>query len=138
VNHLIIRKRKTKDFPSLIKITKNSFPGIRRIFCLLFPTLVAEKNSRVVGFVALSNNPKTGKIALIAVAKECRGQNIGEELLKKVFNCLKKERKKYCSAEVRVNNPEALRFFEKNGFKVQKIKKRIILDDVFLIKKELR
>ncbi len=138
MNHLIIRKRKIKDFPWLIKITKDSFPfWVKHAPYFLFRAMVAEKNSQTIGFVSISTNQEAGKIDLIAVDKNHRGQNIGEELLKKALDYFKIKKKKYCLSKVRVNNPRALHFYKENGFQVQKILKRPLLGDVFLVKKEL-
>jgi len=139
MNNLIIRKRKIKDFPQLIKITKNSFPfWFKHIPYLLFPTIVAEKDSQAIGFIVISTKVNIGRIDLMAMDRNYRGQNIGEELLKEVFSRFKKQEKKYCLSKVRVNNPKALNFYQKYGFKVQKILKRSILGDVSVIKKELK
>lgn len=135
--NLIIRKRKLNDFPSLIRIAKDSFPGIRRMIYLLLPTIVAENNSQVVGFVSLANRPNQGEIILIAVNKDCRGQNIGQHLIKNAFDYLINKGKESCISKVRIDNPRALNFYKKNGFKVQRILKGFILGDVYLVKKEL-
>ena len=138
MTNLKIRKKKIKDLIPLIKITKDSFPSpIRHIPYLLFFMLVAEENSKVAGFIVLLTKSKMGEIALMAIDKNYRGQNISSKLLTEAFGYLKLKGKKYCMSKVRINNPKALKFYKKNGFQVKKIKKRPILGDVYLIEKKL-
>jgi len=137
MNNLIIRKRRIKDFYPLIKITKESFPfWIKQIpYLFISKVFVAQKNSKIVGFVAISTKKYTAQITLIAVTKDCRDQNIGSLILKQTLNYLNSIKIKSCSSKVRVNNLRALNFYKKNGFEVKKIKKRPLLGDVFLVEK---
>ncbi len=130
----IIRKRKIKDLFPLIKIVKEFFPlWAKHVPFFIFPTLVMEKNSKVVGFIVLKNE----EIALIAIDKNHRSKNNGSELLKAAFNYLKSKNKKYCTSKIRTDNPRALKFYKNNGFRVERIKKRPILGDVYLVEKKL-
>lgn len=135
---MIIRRKKLKDLIALIKIIKDSFPSpIRHIPYILFFALVAEENSKVAGFVVLLTKLKVGEIALMAINKDYRGQNIGSELIDKAFSYLKSKNIKRCKSKIRVDNPRALKFYEKNGFRVKKILKRPVLGDVYLVEKKL-
>lgn len=137
-NNLMIRRKKLKDLIPLIRITLESFPSwVRHIPFLVFPALVAEKNSKVAGFVIVIPMSKKGEIALMAIDKNHRGQNIGSELLEGAFEYFKSKGKKYCKCKIRVDNPRALNFYEKNGFKKIATIKRPILGDVNLAEKKL-
>jgi len=139
MDDLIIRKRKIKDFPSLIKITRESFPcWIKHIpYLFISNVFVAERNSQAVGFIAILTKKNIAQITLTAITKDYRGQNLGSELLKEILSYLKSIKVKLCMTKVRIDNLKALKFYENNGFQVQKILKRPILGDVFLIKKDI-
>jgi ribosomal-protein-alanine N-acetyltransferase len=139
MDNLTIRKGKIKDFYSLIKIVKDSFPFWIKHTPHLFisKSIIAEKDNEIAGFVAFLIKKNNAEITLMATHKNYRGQNIGSSIIKELLVCLNSLNIKSCTSKVRVDNPKALQFYKNNGFEVKKIKKRPILGDVFLIEKKL-
>jgi len=78
--------------------------------------LVAEKRGQVVGYLLAYILADEAEIARIAVAKECRRQGIGEQLLRVLRNdCLGKGYTKLL-LEVRKSNLVAQAFYKSEGF----------------------
>lgn len=72
---------------------------------------VYEDNGRIIGFIGLNGDCLEG----IFVSKECRSLGIGTKLLDFV-----KKRRSRLTLNVYCKNTSAVRFYEKNGFKVRK------------------
>ncbi len=79
--------------------------------------LVHEINKILSGFIACNINGDTGLIDLIAVAKEARGQGIGQKL---VLNSLAWFKDKVSRVEVYTEamNYPSLKMYQNNGFKI--------------------
>jgi len=139
MNDLLIRKRKFRDFLPLIKITQEAFPfWIKHIFYLFISQVfIAEKDSKTIGFIAVSLRYPHSKITLTAVDRNYRGQNIGSKIMTEVISWLKSKGIKTCYSMVRIDNPKALHFYQNHGFSIIRLFKRLLFGNVYIIKKDI-
>lgn len=120
-----IRKFRYEDIESVYKIAEESLKEeyTMDLFLHLWELnpdgfLVAEKNSIVIGFVtAIKTGSSELRILLLAVDKKHRGRGIGSSLLKHLIMNFPEVRRLYL--ETRVDNKEAIKFYEIHGFKIK-------------------
>jgi len=126
-----IRKFQPNDMFPVIKLasetlTENYNPSIFNYFYETFPQgfIVAEKHHKIIGFiVGVPINNKTSKILMLSILESQRRQNIGSELLKEFIIETTLNNLKKIELEVRIDNNKAIKFYQKNGFKIiEKIK----------------
>ena len=107
-------------------LTENYNPSIFNYFYETFPQgfIVAEKHHKIIGFiVGLPINNQTAKILMLSIIESQRRQNIGSELLKEFIIETTLNNLKKIELEVRIDNNKAIKFYQKNGFKIiEKIK----------------
>jgi len=107
-------------------LTENYNPSIFNYFYETFPQgfIVAEKHHKIIGFiVGLPINNQTAKILMLSIIESQRRQNIGSELLKEFIIETTLNNLKKIELEVRTDNTKAIKFYQKNGFKIiEKIK----------------
>jgi len=128
---LLVREFKPVDMFSVIKLASETLterynPSLFNYFYESFPEgfIVAEKDHRIIGFlIGVKINLKLSKILMLAVLKPYRRQKIGSELLNKFLNKIHIQNIKIVELEVRTNNRNAIKFYQKHDFKIkEKIK----------------
>lgn len=80
-------------------------------------------NSELCGFAVFSAVLDEGCLNSIAVSEGFRRQHIGEGLISKMFEILRKQGVKTVSLEVRESNAAARGLYEKSGFSCQGVRK---------------
>ncbi|MGQ9469458.1 MAG: ribosomal protein S18-alanine N-acetyltransferase [Nitrososphaerales archaeon] len=136
IGDYIIRKCNKEDLPQVISINLASLPEhySDSFFCDIlndFPEafLVAEKDGVVVGYImcrieyGLSNLhrfglAKKGHTISIAVLKQHRRKGLGQGLLEEALQALKNKNCSEVFLEVRISNLDAIRLYERLGFKI--------------------
>ena len=96
--------------PSLFNYFYETFPqGFR----------VAEKFHKIVGFiVGVKTTPDTARILMLAVAKQHRRYGVGQSLLNQFLKELTLQNMKQIELEVRIDNKQAIKFYQKHGFDI--------------------
>lgn len=116
-----------KYFPDY-KITEDPFEKIY---------IYEEKNC--IGLISISIIYERAEINYIVVKEEKRRKKIGTKLLKHVLNIMRTKNIKTVSLEVNTTNKAAINFYEKQGFKIESIRKKYYgKNDAYLMIKELR
>ena len=118
-----VRKFVPKDLKRVFEIENMSFDqsyGInmfQQLYEMGIGFLVAEKDDYVIGYVMFwIKYENQGHIISIAVDKNYRGMGAGTELLLKAIGILSLLRIDAIYLEVRENNLEAVKFYEKFNF----------------------
>ena len=78
--------------------------------------IVAECNTKVLGYVGISCIVDEGYITNVAVFPEYRKQGVATALIEKVFDIAKEKALSFVSLEVRASNYGAIALYEKMGF----------------------
>ena len=91
-------------------------------------TIAAEINGVISGFAVIWIVTDEIQLHNISVRKNSRRSGIGEALIKYISDMKKNDIKKI-TIEVNENNTQALRFYEKNGFIRNTIRKKYYGDD---------
>lgn len=122
---IFLRQFRLSDLPEILKIEQEIFPedpwsekNFR--FChKRYPDgfVVAVHGDKIAGFAAGWISGKRGGIGDIAVVENQRGEGIGKLLMNYVLEWLKQKKCHLCRIEVKIENPEAITFFQKRGFK---------------------
>jgi ribosomal-protein-alanine N-acetyltransferase len=125
-NVLTIRQFQPTDTFKVIKLasitlTEQYNPSLFSYFYETYPDgfIVAELNHKIVGFligIKLKNNRT--KILMISVEPLYQRQQIGEKLLNEFIKTTIERNMKTIELEVRTDNEQAIKFYEKNGFKI--------------------
>ncbi|MBR3362701.1 MAG: GNAT family N-acetyltransferase [Bacilli bacterium] len=116
-----------KYFPDY-KITEDPFEKIY---------IYEEKNC--IGLISISIIYERAEINYIVVKEEKRRKKIGTKLLEHALNIMKLKNIKTVSLEVNTTNKAAIKFYEKQGFKIESIRKKYYgKNDAYLMIKELR
>ena len=142
-----IRVATIYDLDQIEQIEKASFkdPYPRSLLALLITLgkglfLVAEEGREIVGYIYGEVNGERGHLVSIAVSPNKRRKGVGSDLLKHLLEwfALKGVREVYL--EVEVCNREAIRFYEKHGFKKLGVKKDYygVGRDAYIYVKKLR
>ena len=118
-----IRLATKEDLPTVYEIERRSFkdpypPFFIEMLLNLNPRtfLVAEKEKRVIGYLVATKDRSTGHIVSIAVLPEERRRTVGQTLLERGLEILRKLEVETIRLEVRRSNREAQRFYEAQGF----------------------
>lgn len=81
--------------------------------------LVAEEDSRIVGFVAgISNAPQNARILMLGVLAPYRRRGIGSTLMDAFLQQCALRAMRTVELEVRVSNADAIRFYRRYGFQI--------------------
>ena len=112
--------------------------------------VVAEQNGKIVGYImcrietGLSNLGlpglvKKGHVVSVAVLPEYRRRGIGEALVTRAMDGMKKYGAKQCYLEVRMTNQEAVNLYKKLGMEVSRSIRGYYADgeDAFVMSKKL-
>ncbi len=136
IGDYMIRRCKREDIPLVISINLTSLP--EHYSDLFFEEilnelpeafLVAERDGIVVGYIMCRIEyglsilrkfglARKGHIVSIAVLEEHRRKGLGQGLVEEASQALKNRNCSEIYLEVRVSNSEAIRLYEKLGFKV--------------------
>jgi len=106
-----------------ITLTEQYNPTLFSFFYETYPQgfLVAEQNHKIIGFlIGIKLKTNKTKILMISVEPTYQRQKIGENLLNEFIKITNKENIKVLELEVRTDNKKAIKFYEKNGFKIIK------------------
>ncbi len=120
---MAVRKFKYEDLEEVYRIAKSSLEEDYTIDFFIYlwqfaEFLVAERNGKVVGFlIAIKPSSNEMRILMLAVDKLYRRKGIGSSLIKELILRHPELRKIYL--EVKVNNIEAIKFYEKHGFRIK-------------------
>ena len=88
---------------------------------------VALRENNVVGYVCTRYVLDEGHILNLAVHRDFRRQKIATELMNRVLAELKEKDCRLLYLEVRVSNIEAIKFYERFGFKVASFRRKYYL-----------
>jgi ribosomal-protein-alanine N-acetyltransferase len=131
-----LRKFAPNDLQGVIQINRVCLPENYSDFFFVdlyrrFPEtfIVAEENGKIVGYVmcrieaglaslGFSGLIKKGHIVSIAVMPELRRKGMGQAIVNKVMEAMKRYNAKQCYLEVRVTNDPAISLYRKLGFEV--------------------
>lgn len=100
--------------------------------------IVAKQNKEILGFAGIIDTYDQMEITNIVVRKDYRNQGIGNLLLKELINLSKDKNVIYL--EVNSKNINAIKLYEKNGFKKCGLRKRYYnnTDDAILMELKLK
>ena len=120
-----IRKLKNWEFMDFMNILYKIFPDRANpnLFLNLYEVfpdgfIVAVEDRKFIGFaVGTITYEEKGKIILIGVDKDYRNKGIGSKLLKRLLLIFSLKGINEVELEVRVSNSNAIKFYEKRGFK---------------------
>ena len=120
-----IRKFQPTDMFSVIKLASETLPERYNpsLFNFFYETysqgfIIAETGHKIIGFiVGVKINPKKAKILMLSVLEMYRKKNIGSKLLIEFLKKISLENINYVELEVRIDNVEAIKFYQKHGFK---------------------
>ena len=155
MNSIIIRKFKPDYLPEVVRINRICLPENYPSFFFMdlyknFPEtfLVAMKDDEIVGYVmcrieyGISNFKKSfakkGHIISLAVIPSMRRRGIGEQLMRKALENMRKIYNVNESfLEVRVSNIPAINLYKKLGFKTIRVIRKYYMDgeDAYLMAK---
>ncbi|MDR3177882.1 MAG: ribosomal protein S18-alanine N-acetyltransferase [Campylobacteraceae bacterium] len=122
----MIRVAGLKDLDDLREIESESFDSdsfamSRRNFIYHIkknPLFVYEKDKKICGYILffLRKNSKKARVYSIAVSEKSRGEGIASKLLEKCFSHASQSGKNLITLEVRADNKNALKTYEKLDF----------------------
>ena len=78
--------------------------------------LVAEIESRIIGYAGVAKRGESGDVMTLAVAKDQRRKGIGRELLRRLIDWSRTNKCEVMMLEVRVENEEAMPLYNSFGF----------------------
>lgn len=84
---------------------------------------VYEENNHILGYISISFDGYQGEILNFCVNKDYQHKGIGSKLLNELMNLLIEKGAKSFILEVRESNNNAIRLYEKFGFKEISIRK---------------
>ena len=123
---IIVREFNPKDMFAVIKLASDALtekynPTLFNYFYETNPEgfLVAEENHKIMGFIiGVKINNDLTKILMLSVSESKRRKKIGSLLLKEYITKLNETSTNIIELEVRVDNNNAIRFYEHHGFKI--------------------
>jgi ribosomal-protein-alanine N-acetyltransferase len=83
--------------------------------------MVAERDERVVGFMVYELHRQSLLLVNLAVAADCRGQDVGSQLVDKLRSKLTVERRRELGVVVAEDNLNAQLFFRGHGFRATEV-----------------
>lgn len=113
-----------RDLPEMVKIDRASFWDAwseTRFLDVLRDVknigMVAERGDMVSGFMTYRLHRDRIELLRLAVAPEFRRHRVGEQLIRKLAEKLRPERRSSIEINVRESNLDAQLFFKANGFR---------------------
>ncbi|MEM1767369.1 MAG: ribosomal protein S18-alanine N-acetyltransferase [Candidatus Bathyarchaeia archaeon] len=152
-----LRKFTPSDLERVVYINRTCLPENYSNYFFLdlyerFPEtfIVAEENDEVVGYImcrieiglpnfGLGGLIKKGHIVSIAVLPGYRRKGIGQALIGKAIEGMRKYNAKQCFLEVRVSNTPAISLYKKMGFEISRVIRGYYADgeDAYLMVRDL-
>lgn len=86
--------------------------------------IVAKANRKILGFAGVIDTIDQVEITNIVVKKNMRNKGIGNLLLNKLISIAKTMQKNSITLEVNSSNVDAIKLYEKNGFKTYGLRKK--------------
>jgi ribosomal-protein-alanine acetyltransferase len=125
---LLVRRFKTEDLDIIANLERDIF---NQTYALDFldtfrssgEILVAVLEQNIVGLIGWFSNQDAAEIIMIGVIETARCQKIATRLLIAAISLLKQNQVQTLFIEVRESNEAATAFYQKNGFKVNRIRK---------------
>lgn len=102
-------------------LTEQYNPNIFNYFYESFPELllVATIGHKITGFIIGAEvNSNKAKILMLSVSKKYRRKKIGNNLLNKFEQNISRNNINEIELEVRTRNKTAIKFYQKNGYKI--------------------
>lgn len=123
-------------------LTEHYNPSLFNYFYETFPEgfWVAEKLQKIVGFIVGGKTIiDTARILMLAVSEKHRKLGIGSTLLKNFLREMALQNIKHVELEVKTENKQALKFYQKHGFKVEEVISKFYQngEDAYLMKKTI-
>lgn len=98
--------------------------------------IVAKSNNgEILGFAGILINVDCAEIMNIVVRKKDRHKGIGQSLLENLINIAKQHELDFITLEVNEKNENAIKLYEKNGFKKVGIRPKYYNEDSAIIMK---
>jgi len=130
MKNLLLRRARLKDIPEILKIEREVFSDPWSFYSFLFELnypfnyfVVLEMEKEIIGYMIAGEYEESYHLKNLAIKKEKQGKGYGKFLLNNLIKKAKKEYKKFIFLEVRVSNKRAIKFYEKMGFKKNRILK---------------
>ncbi|MCP2597545.1 ribosomal protein S18-alanine N-acetyltransferase [Candidatus Aminicenantes bacterium AC-335-B20] len=149
-NFISLRKMREEDVDEVVEIEKLSFstPWSRFAFLseiynqpISSPFIIEDsRDNRIIGYVIYWVIGDEAHINNIALHPEYRGKGIGEFVLRKIIELIKKAGAKSVSLEVRPSNIPARKLYRKLGFQLKAIRKDYYInpkEDALILVKNL-
>ena len=123
-------------------LTEQYNPSLFNYFYETFPEgfWIAEKIHKIVGFIVGGKTIEdTSRILMLAVSKKNRKLGVGSALLKNFLREMSIQNIKHVELEVRIENEQALKFYNNHGFKIEEKISRFYQNggDAYLMKKTI-
>ena len=129
---------KVNNIDEILSLIKNYFPqySFNKTYEKVINYRIGDER---VAFISYSIIYERAELNYIAVITKYRRRGIAQKLFEYLVDDLKNNMVKNLSLEVNVNNESAVRFYLKNGFKIESIRKKYYgNDDAYLMVKDLR
>lgn len=129
---------KVNNIDEILPLIKNYFPQYS--FNKTYEKVINYRSGdERVAFISYSIIYERAELNYIAVITKYRRRGIAQKLFEYVVDDLKNNMVKNLSLEVNVNNESAVRFYLKNGFKIESIRKKYYgNDDAYLMVLEVK
>ena len=136
LSDVIVREMTMDDVDGVFEVEKNCFEDfwskqsfIDEVKNSNARYLVAEKDSKIVGYIGIWLIIDEGHITNVAVHSDYRGLKIGNELLKEMVKLCKQNKIVAMTLEVRRSNLVAQNLYKKYGFKMAGVRKEYYSDN---------
>ena len=129
---------KVNNIDEILSLIKNYFPqySFNKTYEKVINYRIGDER---VAFISYSIIYERSELNYIAVITKYRRRGIAQKLFEYVVDDLKNNMVKNLSLEVNVNNESAVRFYLKNGFKIESIRKKYYgNDDAYLMVLEVK
>lgn len=129
---------KVNNIDEILPLIKNYFPqySFNKTYEKVINYRIGDER---VAFISYSIIYERAELNYIAVITKYRRRGIAQKLFEYVVDDLKNNMVKNLSLEVNVNNESAVRFYLKNGFKIESIRKKYYgNDDAYLMVLEVK
>lgn len=129
---------KVNNIDEILSLIKNYFPqySFNKTYEKVINYRIGDER---VAFISYSIIYERAELNYIAVITKYRRRGIAQKLFEYLVDDLKNNMVKNLSLEVNVNNESAVRFYLKNGFKIESIRKKYYgNDDAYLMVLEVK
>jgi ribosomal-protein-alanine N-acetyltransferase len=133
-----IRRLSTRDLTAIDRIERRSYPTpwSRSMFAgeLAKPSSLCvgafdAETRQLVGYLIASRYVDAWHVMNVAVAPEQRRHGIGSALLGRLFELTSDEGRRGYTLEVRVSNADAIRLYERLGFRARGVRRGYYTDN---------